>query len=363
MTLKCEHNSNAEMIRSPEMNKSYKTKYIPAEWEPQDGILLAWPDHDSDWGEALPEVEHTLIEIIRAILRFESVVIAAPFPQKLLAKLQQYSINTDNLIVVQAQNNDIWARDFGPIAIVKERKLQLHDFGFNGWGLKYPANLDNQITRNLTDANIWRVAVHPEGMILEGGSIESDGCGTLMTTASCLLSPNRNPHMDQTAIELWFRQNTGTENILWLKHGYLAGDDTDGHIDTLARLCPQDTIVYMKCDDPDDEHFEALCKMEHELSQFMTLKGAAYNLVPLPWPQAKYNAEHERLPATYANFLIINNAVLVPTYADPADSAAMDIISSVFPGREVIGIDCSSIILQHGSLHCLTMQLPKGSLL
>lgn len=335
---------------------------MPAEWEAQDGVLLAWPNQYGDWKPILAEIEAVMVEIIRHASAFEQVVIAAPEPQRPISVLKQHGIGMKHIHIHQVSNNDTWARDFGPIGVEVNSVPQLYDFGFNGWGLKYPASLDNQISRKLASLKAWRAPLHTHGLILEGGSIESDGAGTLLTTEGCLLSPNRNPHLDKSGLEQHLRRTLGAQRILWLTHGALAGDDTDGHIDTLARLCPQNTIVYVHCDDPEDEHFAPLRAMEEELTQFRTSTGEQYRLLPLPWPQAKFNPAHERLPATYANYLVINGAVLVPTYADPADQKALDVIARAYPEREIIGIDCSSVILQHGSLHCLTMQLPKGTL-
>jgi agmatine deiminase len=197
---------------------------------------------------------------------------------------------------------------------------------------------------------------------LEGGSIESDGCGTLLTTSQCLLNPNRNPDLNSEQIEKELRDTLGCQRILWLHHGHLLGDDTDAHVDTLARLAPNDTILYVVCDDPRDEHYPALSRMAEELAAFRTEAGQPYRLLPLPWPAARFDDDGQRLPATYANFLIINGAVLVPTYDDPQDAQALITVGAAFPDREIIGIDCSAIILQHGSLHCLTMQLPQGVL-
>ncbi len=200
------------------------------------------------------------------------------------------------------------------------------------------------------------------GLILEGGSIESDGRGTILTTAECLLSRNRNPHLDRGGLERELSQRLGVDRVLWLEHGYLAGDDTDSHIDTLARLAPDDTILFVACDDRTDEHYGALACMRTELERLRTRDGRPYRLLPLPWPQARFDEEGQRLPATYANFLVINGAVLVPTYDDPADAAALAAVEQAFPDREIVGIDCLPLILQHGSLHCVTMQLPKGVL-
>lgn len=334
---------------------------MPAEWEMQDAILLAWPNPQSDWGPILAEIEGVLVEIARHASAFEKVLIAAPDPHRTASIFQSKGIKLEKVLLYKVNNNDTWARDFGPITVEYEGDKVLYDFYFNGWGLKYPSNLDNQINRNLAALGAWKAPLRVQELVLEGGSIESDGTGTILTTTGCLLNPNRNPQLDKDGIEQRLHYTLGAEHILWLNHGALTGDDTDGHVDTLARLCPQDTIVYVHCDDPSDEHFASLNAMEDELMQFRTRTGTGYRLLPLPWPQAKFNAEHERLPATYANYLVINGAVLVPTYADPADSAALEIIAQAYPEREIIGIDCSSVIMQHGSLHCLTMQLPKGT--
>jgi agmatine deiminase len=310
---------------------------LPAEWEPQDAVLLVWPHERSDWSSILAEVRYTVQTIIEAIERFEPVILVRP---------DKWDLPT----------NDTWARDFGPITIEEDGKPVLLDFTFTGWGGKFAADKDNAVSRKLHSCGAFGATpLRTVDLVLEGGSIESDGQGTLLTTTECLLNPNRNPHLSKEQIEEQLKSELGVSTILWLEHGYLAGDDTDAHIDTLARLCPHQTIVYVACDDPTDEHFASLKAMERELEQF-----AAYRLLPLPWPGAKYDAEGHRLPATYANYLVINGAVLVPTYNDPADLQALEVVGTAFPDREIIGIDCSTLILQHGSLHCITMQIPEG---
>ncbi len=313
-------------------------KRLPAEWEPQGAVLLAWPHAGTDWAPVLDEAVKTFDAIATAIERFQPVLKVRP---------DAFAIPT----------NDTWSRDFGPVTIEEGGKPVLLDFTFNGWGGKFEAGLDNAVTRYLHACGAFGATeLRTVDLVLEGGSIESDGAGTLLTTTECLLNPNRNPHLSKAQIEERLRNELGVEKILWLENGYLAGDDTDAHIDTLARLCPNNTIVYVACDDPSDEHFAALKAMELELMQF-----PGYRLLPLPWPKAKFDDDGHRLPATYANFLVINRAVLVPTYNDPADTDALDVVGKAFPGREIIGIDCSTLILQHGSLHCVTMQIPKGA--
>ncbi|MDY6847528.1 MAG: agmatine/peptidylarginine deiminase [Geoalkalibacter sp.] len=339
------------------------TLRLPAEWEDQDGVLLAWPHEQTDWAPVLDRVVPVFRDLACAISRHEKVLIVTPAPDLVFNALGDVQVNRDRIRVLEIPTNDTWARDFGPITIYRDNRPVLLDFGFNGWGLKFPSNFDNQVTRNLVRAGTFgETALHTSGLILEGGSIESDGCGTLLTTGACLLEPNRNPHLDRHGIEAALSANLGVDHILWLENGYLEGDDTDSHIDTLARLCPDGTIAYVTCDDETDPHYEELRRMEEELSGLRTRDGRPFHLIPLPWPRPRFDDGGQRLPATYANFLVINNAVLVPTYNDPRDKEALTRIAEAFAGRKIIGIDCSPLILQHGSLHCVTMQLPKGVL-
>lgn len=336
--------------------------HLPAEWDPQDAVLLAWPHQDSDWADILDEVLPVYLELARQISRFERVLIVTPEPQVVREQLTRAAIVNDQIQLLNIATNDTWIRDFGPITIITNSQPRLLDFGFNGWGLKFAADQDNQVTRHLATTPLFSgVALETVGLILEGGSVESDGCGTLLTTSNCLLNPNRNPHLTQAQLEFELNRLFGEQHFLWLDHGWLAGDDTDAHIDTLARLGPNDAILYVRCDDPQDEHYAEFQRMEKQLRSFTTKAGTPFQLVPLPWPQACYDGE-KRLPATYANFLIINGAVLVPCYQDAADRNALATIATCFPDREIIGIDCLPLIKQHGSLHCVTMQLPSGVL-
>jgi len=335
---------------------------LPAEWEPQDGVLLAWPHEGSDWRPYLDAVEPVFVEIVRQVSRFEQAIVAAPDPVALRGKLEMGGAQMERVRIYQVETNDTWARDFGPITVLEEGSPRLLNFGFNGWGLKFASDLDNRINRRLQSLAAWGAPLETVGLILEGGSIESDGCGTILTTEECLLNENRNPHLIREELEEELHGLLGSDRFLWLANGFLAGDDTDSHVDTLARLCPDYAIAYVVCDDPADEHYLALKAMEGEIAAFRTREGRPYRMIPLPWPCARFDAEGTRLPATYANFLVINGAVLVPTYRDQNDQAALDAISRAFPGREVLGVDCLPLILQHGSLHCVTMQLPKGTL-
>jgi agmatine deiminase len=335
---------------------------LPAEWESQDGVLLAWPHPESDWQPILDSVEPVFVEIVRQISRCERVVIAAPDPELVAERLDRAGVDRRRVRILEIDTNDTWARDFGPISIEEQGSPRLLNFGFNGWGLKFASDLDNRINRRLQAHGVWKAPLETVGLILEGGSIESDGRGTILSTEECLLNENRNPHLTREELEEELHGLFGSDRFLWLANGYLAGDDTDSHVDTLARLCPDDTIVYQRCDDPDDEHYPALSAMEQELQAFRTRQGSPYRLVALPWPGARFDEDGERLPATYANYLVINGAVLVPTYQDPKDAEALAAVGRAFPGREIIGVDCLPLILQHGSLHCVTMQLPSGTL-
>jgi len=341
--------------------------YLPPEWAPQSGVLLTWPHAQSDWAPILHVVEPVFTAIAAAIARFETVLIAChdgAVRTQVAARLRSAGIPDARLRLLVAPANDTWARDHGPITVLCQGEATLLDFGFNGWGGKYAHDLDNLITHRLyTQGAFGDAPLETVDLILEGGSIEVDGQGTLLTTTRCLLGATRNPGRTRAQIEAELAGRLGITRFLWLQHGYLAGDDTDSHIDTLARLCDASTIAYVACDDPADEHYAELRAMERELQAFRTATGQPYRLVTLPWPRARFDDAGARMPATYANFLIINNAVLVPTYDDPADRVALERLQDCFPDREVIGVDCLPLIYQHGSLHCVTMQIPAGVLL
>jgi len=317
-----------------------------AEWEPQSMVQLTWPHKDTDWAPILPEITAVYEEMAREISKREALLIVAP--ESLTSDIKHLTSN-----ILHLTSNDTWARDHGFITVEEDSNLQLLDFKFNGWGEKFEANLDNQINRHLYDEGLVKGTYEDHlDFVLEGGSIESDGKGTVFTTTCCLMAPHRNQPLTQAEIEDRLKEYLGAERIVWLNHGSLIGDDTDGHIDTLVRICPDDTIVYTggDADHPD------LALMEEELKALRTLEGKPYRLLKLPLPRPIYD-DGDRLPATYANYLIINGAVLVPTYAQPdLDAEAMRVIGEAFPGREIVGIDCRAVVKQHGSLHCCTMQ-------
>ncbi len=328
--------------------------------------MLTWPHAQTDWAPQLAEVEKVFVDLARQIARHEKVFIVsfdADHREHIARQLRQAAVDDTRLVFALAPSNDTWARDHGPIGVVCRNRPLLLDFHFNGWGGKFPADLDDSISQKLAQQGSFHTTpLEPVNLVLEGGSIEVDGSGSLLTTERCLLAPTRNPGLSREEIENQLADWLGITRVLWLQHGYLAGDDTDSHIDTLARFCDVNTIAYVTCDDPGDEHFPELAAMQEELTALRTRTGDPYRLVGLPWPRARYDEHGERLPATYANFLIINNAVLVPTYDDPADSVALERLQACFPDRTIIGVPCLPLIHQHGSLHCVTMQLPRGVL-
>lgn len=302
----------------------------------------------------LDEALSCFAQIAGAISRYQTVLAVCED----VASIRPYlaHIPPERLLLAQVPNNDTWARDHGAITVFDDGEPTLLDFVFNGWGLKFAADRDNLITGRLYAQGLLRGRPQHGGLALEGGGIESDGQGALLTTEACMLSPNRNPHLDRDALEREFQRLFGVMRVLWLQHGHLAGDDTDSHIDTLARFCDPHTIAYVRCDQPDDPHYDDLLAMERELSALRDASGQPYRLVPLPWPEPCFAADGHRLPATYANFLIINGAVLLPIYGVAQDEQAVAALRALFPDRDIVPVNCRPLIEQHGSLHCVTMQ-------
>lgn len=337
---------------------------LPPEWSEQSAVMLTWPNAENSWRPSLHAVEQSFIAIAKNAAEYEEVVISClseDHVQHVKTALKRANVHMSAIHLYAIPSHDVWVRDHGPITVVNSEHPKLLNFTFNGWGNKYPAERDNAITESLHRLGAFQKnELETIDLVLEGGSIEVDGHGTLLTTRSCLLAKNRNPHLSEAQIEAQLKELFNVQRILWLDHGYLAGDDTDGHIDTLARFTDPHTIAYVTCDDPEDEHYDALQKMQQQLRSFVDYQGQPYRLMPLPWPKAKCSEEGERLPATYANFLIINRAVLVPIYDDFADEVALQQLQNCFADRKIIEVPCRSVIEQYGSLHCVTMQLPKG---
>lgn len=343
---------------------------LPAEWELQSGVQLTWPHDDTEWFE-LEKVLECYVEIASVIQRFEALMIVTRDIDECKSDIQRisdkkgFAIDMDSIRFYECPLNDTWARDHGGISVYGDSSEKyLYDFVFNGWGLKFGSDLDNQITRKIFSQSAFNddvMGVDMRPFVLEGGSIDSDGCGTMLTTTECLCSVNRNEYLSKEEIEAELCGAFGLQRILWLDHGTILGDDTDSHVDILARFCSPDTIAYMQCTDPDDPHYEPLAEMERQLRSFKTLEGKRYNLIPLPLPEPLYLDDY-RLPASYANFLIINGAVLLPGSGSPLDEVARKRLQEVFEDREVILIDCRALLSGHGSLHCITMQFPQGYL-
>lgn len=340
------------------------TKYsFPAEWHAQEAILITWPHRDSAWAYMLDRVEKTYLELTAAVSSHQALIIqlhSSIDPETLSRKLSAHSVNLKNCYITVADSDDTWARDHGPIARSNQGKIELLDFCFNGWGNKFESSKDNALNQEMEKADIIRL-VNKSDFILEGGSIESDGEGTLLTTAECLLNENRNSGLTRNDIESYLSDNFGIERFLWLGNGHLEGDDTDAHIDTLVRFANADTLVFQGCQNSEDSHFKELQAMKQELESFRTGKGQSYCLIELPLPAPVFDEDGNRLPATYANFLITDKQIIVPTYNDPADDKALKLITEAFPDHSITGINANPLIEEHGSIHCITMQLPKGS--
>jgi agmatine/peptidylarginine deiminase len=340
---------------------------FPAEWEPQSGVMLTWPHEDTDWADQLDRVERLYAELAALIGRYEPVLNVcrdAEHAAAVGARIAAAGADAESQHFGIASSNDTWARDHGPIGVRTETGHPLLlDFRFNGWGGKFAADRDDRITGTLREGGLFgETPLEPVGLVLEGGAIETDGRGTLLAVTRTLVDPHRNPGLTRETIERILSERLGGQRFLWLEHGAISGDDTDGHIDTLVRFCAPDTLCYARCTDEKDADFGELHAMEQELRAFRDPQGNPYRLVPLPTPGPVLDDDGERLPAGYANFLLINGAVLVPTYDTPADAEALATLGRLFPERAVLPVDCLPLIRQGGSLHCISMQLMQGVL-
>ena len=369
---------------------------LPAEWHHQECVQLTWPHEDTDWRPYLDDITETFVQIAKAVAHYEPLVVAAKYPERVRGLLaENLSLEEmERVSIYECDNDDTWARDHAFITLLPVEssepgveqdsaseavsgiasgiasgarrplsqlgRRRLLDFRFNGWGEKFAADRDNRINRTLYAKHVFEgERVDCDDFVLEGGSIESDGRGTVLTTSVCLMAPHRNQPMTQAEVEQVLLERLCARKIVWLDHGQLIGDDTDGHIDTIVRVCPDNTLLYVGCDDPSDPQYADLKALEEQLQAATDADGHPYRLLKLPMPDAIYD-DGDRLPATYANFLIINGAVIVPTYAqEENDARALSLVAEAFPGYDIIGIDSRTIIRQHGSIHCLTMQYPE----
>ncbi len=337
---------------------------LPAEWEKQGFVQLTWPHEDTEWYQ-LPKVLDCYVEVAQTIIRYEPLLVVCRDLEECRADMAARGFFPEGKPVrfVVSPLNDTWARDHGAISVWGDAGEKcIEDFVFNGWGLKFASWLDNQITRNIYEAGAFAPEVKYLDMrpyVLEGGSIDTDGAGTLMATTECLCSLNRNEQLSREDIETHLATAFGLERILWLDHGSIAGDDTDSHVDILARFCSPDTIAYTVCENPSDENYAPLKAMEEQLRTFRTPDGQPYKLIPLPLPEPLYLDDY-RLPASYANFLIVNGGVLMPGSGSPLDKEAAARLQQAFPDRKVEIIDCRALLSGHGGLHCITMNYPEG---
>lgn len=334
---------------------------FPAEWEPQSAILVAWPHAGTDWAERLGEVEETYIALVAAITRFQRALVCVAdddVEAYARARLASAGVDMGRVEFLPVEYDDTWLRDSGPITLCDGDGFRLLDFRFTGWGGKFEASRDDRLVESLDKANTFlKSSRQAIDFALEGGAVDTDGAGTLLTTWQCLHERHPDASREDLSAKLasWLAQ----DRVLWLDHGYLEGDDTDAHIDTLARFAPDDAIVFQACDDTADSHHAELKAMADEIAALRTRENRPYRLFPLPWPQPVVD-DGRRLAASYANFLIIDGAVLMPAYGDSADAAAREVLANAFPGREIVQVPCRPLIWQNGSLHCLTMQLPRG---
>jgi len=336
---------------------------FPAEWEPQDAILIAWPHAGTDWAVQLAEVEASYTALGAAVTRFQRLVVVvadATLEARARGLLAKAGADLGCVRFVHAAYDDTWLRDSGPITLRDGAGFRLLDFRFTGWGGKYGAAQDDALISQLVAAGLFKDAKHQRiDFALEGGGIETDGDGTLLTTWRCL--HERHPELTRQEIGWQLENALQQQRVLWLEHGALEGDDTDAHIDTLARFAARDAIVYQGCDDPADVHYPELQAMAAELSALRTADNKPYRLYPLPWARPIIDGGR-RLAASYANFLVINGAVLMPAYGDRMDAAAAVMLGNAFPDHAIIPVPCRPLIGQNGSLHCITMQLPEGLL-
>jgi agmatine/peptidylarginine deiminase len=337
---------------------------LPAEWEPQSGVLVAWPHEGTDWAMDLDAVETAYAGLVSAISGRTTAVVIVPnaaLAQRAGRFLVAAGADSRRIRFVEAEYDDTWLRDSGPITAVNDGRFELLDFSFTGWGGKFGASRDDRLVEALVKRGVFRDASHHRfEFALEGGAIESDGAGTILTTWQCLAQ--RHPDASHPQLSEFLCSALGAHRVLGLATGYLEGDDTDAHIDTLARFAPGDSIVHQSCDDPNDVHHVPLAAMAAELAALRTADGRPYRLRRLPWPRPIHDRDGRRLAASYANYLIVDGAILVPAYGDPVDAFAARVIEAAYPGRVAVQVPCRPFIEQNGSLHCLTMQLPKGVL-
>jgi agmatine deiminase len=330
---------------------------MPAEWTPHAAVWTAWPAGEALWVGQLEPVRQDFTGFIRALARFEPVHLLV----RDRATEQDARQRLDGAAVTfhRVKYDDVWLRDSGPIMVRNGDRVALLDWKFNGWGQKYDAAADNVVPQRI--AAVLGTAAESIDVVLEGGSIEVNGAGVLLTTRQCLLSRKRNPSLDEAAVENVLRHGLGVNTVLWLERG-LEGDHTDGHIDTITRFVNKRTIVTSTCDDPADPNSETLRHNLERLREFTDTEGRPFEVIELPLPQARAEFAGERLPLTYANFYIANGGVVVPVFGDPHDEQALAILRPLFPDRDVVGVMARALMTGGGAFHCVTQQQPAGTL-
>ena len=332
------------------------------EWYPQQGILMAMPHENTDWNYILKEAQTQYLRILKEITAKGIKVYLLCHNLEQIKELCT-SAKIENIIYIEMPFNDTWTRDYGPLCVKENKELKILDFGFNGWGLKFASDKDNLVNLYLKDRGFFQKEkyINQRDYILEGGSVETDGKGTILTTTRCLCSPNRNGGLSKEEVYRQLKERLGIKKVLFLDYGFLLGDDTDSHIDTLARIIPDNKILYVGCHDSLNPHYEELLKMKNQLSSFLNERNEKFELFELPLPDAIYDENGEYLPATYANFLISGSFIFMPVYnQEKKDREAICVMEEACPDYEIIPVDCTTLIKQHGSLHCATMQLPMG---
>jgi agmatine deiminase len=335
--------------------------YFPAEWAKQTATWLSWPHKEESWPGKIGLIYPKYCEFIKILTEGELVRInVADEQMAAFAKQQLTAAGVDLKLVefFEFPTNDAWCRDHGPAFLInaETRQKVIVDWGYNAWGNKYPPfDLDDVIPTKIGE-RLGLPVYHP-GIVMEGGSVDFNGAGTILTTTACLLNKNRNPHLNRQQIEGYLQNYYGIDQILWLGDG-IVGDDTDGHIDDITRFVNEDTVVTVVEENKNDENYHILQENLRTLKTMRLLNGKQLNIIELPTPDMVIY-QGQRLPASYANFYIANSAVIVPTYRSKNDEKALDILQSCFPGRKVIGIDSTDIIWGLGSFHCLSQQEPE----
>ncbi len=339
-------------------------KTLIPEWETQFATLVTWPHPNGDWNPWLKLINTTYFSLVTHIARFQPVYVVCLDSKHVAYAQSQLNIVDDRIRFLPIAHNDTWIRDYGPITLRDEHNHYYWlNFTFNGYGNKYNAHADDAVTEHLghiSEFSAYQLQKIP--FVLEGGSFDYDGDGTLITTAECLLHPTRNPNSNKESIETLLKEVLGVKRVLWLDHGFLMGDDTDSHVDMLARFINPNTIVYCQCQDPSDPHYAALQAMEKQLQSFVNIHQQPYHLIPLPQPHLRYSVlqqqPNKRLPASYLNFIFVNGGILVSTFNDVYDEQVLAIFRELCPDRTVVPIDTRFLIEQGGGLHCATMQIP-----